>query len=69
MNSEETEPKLVADTDEDQESVNALEDNESSAFSEKNVRLGKGRFIFSTSTIIDFICRRNRILRNSDMDT
>lgn len=43
MYSEETEPKLVADTDEDQESVNATEDNESSAFSEKNVRLGKGR--------------------------
>lgn len=43
MNSEETYPKLVADTDEDQESVNAPEDNESSAFSEKNVRLGKGR--------------------------
>lgn len=43
MTSEETYPKPVADTDEDQESVNAPEDNEGSAFSEKNVRLGKGR--------------------------
>ncbi|XP_052684236.1 protein lifeguard 1-like [Crassostrea angulata] len=48
MNSEETYPKLVADTDEDQESVNAPEDNESSAFSEKNVRLGFIRKVYGT---------------------
>lgn len=43
MDSDETDLKLVADSDADQESVNAPENNESSAFTEKNVRLGKGR--------------------------
>lgn len=67
MDSEDTDLKLAADIDEDHESVNAPENNESSAFSEKNVRLGKGRLFLAL--IIDFMCRKNKILRNSDMDT
>lgn len=47
MDSEDTDLKLAADIDEDHASVNAPENNESSAFSEKNVRLGKGRLFLA----------------------